>query len=63
MAATKKNYETRMSNIEQGISNDEVELSLPFPSVFNIRYSACPLCPQADTRWDLNTYALRVTFK
>jgi hypothetical protein len=28
-----------MSNIEQGISNDEVKPSLPFPSVFDIRYS------------------------
>jgi hypothetical protein len=34
-----KQHETRMSNIEQGISNDEVEPSLPFPSVFDIPYS------------------------
>jgi hypothetical protein len=39
VAATKKSYETRMSNTEQGIPNDEVESSLPFPSVFDIRYS------------------------
>jgi hypothetical protein len=55
MAATKKKYETRMSNKlyppaaapasqrlargDQGISNDEVKSSLPFPSVFDIRYS------------------------
>jgi len=39
MAATKTKYETRMSNIEQGISNDEVKPFLLFPSVFDIRYS------------------------
>jgi hypothetical protein len=26
-------------NVEQGISNNEVKTSLPFPSVFDIRYS------------------------
>jgi hypothetical protein len=31
-----KQHETRMSNIEQGISNHEVEPSLPLPSVFDI---------------------------
>jgi hypothetical protein len=39
-----------MSNIEQGISNHEVEPSLPFPSVFDTRYSTCPLCREADLR-------------
>jgi hypothetical protein len=39
MAAAKPNFETRISNIEQGIPNDEVKPSLPFPSVFDIRYS------------------------
>jgi len=28
-----------MSNIEQGISNDEVKSSILFPSEFDIRYS------------------------
>jgi hypothetical protein len=40
--------ETRMSNVEQGISNDEVRPLLLFPSAFVIRYSTCPLCPQWD---------------
>jgi hypothetical protein len=31
--------QTRMSNIEQGISNDEVKPVLFFPSAFYIRYS------------------------
>jgi len=31
--------ENRMSNVEQGISNDEVEFYLFFPSDFVIRYS------------------------
>jgi len=35
----RRNSETRMSNIEQGISNDEVKPPLSFPSVFDIRYS------------------------
>jgi len=35
-----------MSNVEQGISNDEVKLLQLFPSAFFIRYSTCPLCPQ-----------------
>jgi hypothetical protein len=39
MAATKKNYETRISNIDQGIPNNEVKPSLLFPSLFDIRYS------------------------
>jgi hypothetical protein len=30
---------TRMSNVEQGISNDEVKSLLLFPSAFVIRYS------------------------
>jgi hypothetical protein len=51
-----------MSNIEQGISNDEVKPSLPFPSVFDIRYSTCPLCPQAEMQWDLQTTGVRATF-
>jgi hypothetical protein len=37
-----------MSNIEQGISNDEVKPQVLFPSVFDIHYSTCPLCPQTD---------------
>jgi len=35
LAATKRKYETRISNIEQGISNDEVK---PVRS-FDVRYS------------------------
>jgi hypothetical protein len=38
LAATKK-HQTRMPNIEQGISNDEVKSLLLFPSAFVIRYS------------------------
>jgi len=37
-----------MSNIEQGILNDEINSFPLFPSAFVIRYSTCPLCPQAD---------------
>jgi len=33
------NSETRMSNIEQGISNDEVKALLCLPSAFAIRHS------------------------
>jgi len=32
-------HETRMWNVEQGISNDEVKSFLLFPSAFVIRYS------------------------
>jgi hypothetical protein len=40
-----------MSNVEQGISNDEVKSLLFFPSAFFIRYSTCPLCPQTHFIW------------
>jgi len=33
------NSETRISNIEQGIANDEVKVLILFPSAFDIRYS------------------------
>jgi hypothetical protein len=33
------NSETRMSNIEQGIWNDEVKVVVLFPLAFDIRYS------------------------
>jgi len=39
-----------MSNVEQGISNNEVKSLLLFPSAFIIRYSTCPLCPHTDSR-------------
>jgi hypothetical protein len=32
-------HQARMSNIEQGISNDEVKPVLFFPSAFDVRYS------------------------
>jgi len=35
-----------MSNVEQGISNEEVRSLLSLPSAFVIHYSTCPLCPQ-----------------
>jgi hypothetical protein len=34
VAAAKTDFETRMSNIEQGIPNDEVKAFLPFPLIF-----------------------------
>jgi len=41
-----------MSNVEQGISNDEVKSLVLFPSAFVIRYSTCPLCPWTDFTWN-----------
>jgi hypothetical protein len=47
MQASGRN-QIRIPNVEQGISNDEVQLIRPLPSAFFIRYSTCPLCPQSD---------------
>jgi hypothetical protein len=38
----------QMSNVEQGIPNDEVERIHRSTSAFTIHYSTCPLCPQTD---------------
>jgi hypothetical protein len=43
-------YNLGNPNVEQGISNNEVNPPLPFPSVFDIPYSTCPLCREADLR-------------